>query len=101
MMTTLALPCLWFIAALISRVLPSRKERLWETFALIAVGVPILGILTWQHGPSAGFLALGAGATLLRRPPLDEVRHDHPAYRRVRPRLDELLGEAGGRPGVR
>jgi hypothetical protein len=30
--------------------------------------VPLLGLVTWQYGPVAGLIALGAGASILRWP---------------------------------
>ncbi|NDV63645.1 DUF2484 family protein, partial [Puniceicoccales bacterium CK1056] len=35
---------------------------------LIAVGIPILGFVTWQHGPWFGMLVLAAGMSVLRWP---------------------------------
>lgn len=59
---------LWLIAANIIGILPSRRSHWPQAYALIAVGVPLLGWLTLAHGPLAGLLALAAGASVLRWP---------------------------------
>ena len=39
-----------------------------RTDVLIAVGIPILGLVTWQHGPWIGMLILAMGMSVLRWP---------------------------------
>ena len=81
-MTTasLAMFCLWLLAAAAAGLLPPRWERRPSAAALVATGVPILGFLTWLHGPMVGLLALGLGVMLLWRPLPQEARgQDHPA----------------------
>lgn len=60
--------CLWFITANVVAMLPSRDHHWTAAYILFAVGVPLLGWLTLEHGPVAGMLALGAGASVLRWP---------------------------------
>jgi hypothetical protein len=60
--------CLWFVIANVIAMLPSRDRHWTAAYWLIAVGVPLLGWLTVEHGPVAGMLALGAGASVLRWP---------------------------------
>lgn len=60
--------CLWFVVANVIAMLPSRDQHWTAAFWLIACGVPILGWLTWVHGPVAGVVALAAGASVLRWP---------------------------------
>jgi hypothetical protein len=60
--------CLWLIVANLIAMLPSRDHHWRAAYALIAVGIPILGWLTYQNGPWVGLAALVAGASLLRWP---------------------------------
>lgn len=59
---------LWFLGANVAAMLPSRDRHWRRAYALIALGVPLLGWLTLAHGPVAGILALAAGASVLRWP---------------------------------
>ena len=69
-MTTLPLllSCIWVIAANVAGMMPSRRGHWPAAFVLIATGIPLLGLVTWQYGPLAGFVALGAGTSILRWP---------------------------------
>lgn len=67
-MTTLLLACLWAVAANVAGMLPSRRSHWPAAVVLIVTGIPLLGLVTWQHGPLAGLIALGAGASILRWP---------------------------------
>lgn len=60
--------CLWFVGANLAAMLPSRDRHWTAACLLIACGVPLLGWLTMAHGPVAGMLALGGGASVLRWP---------------------------------
>lgn len=60
--------CLWFVAANVVAMLPSKDHHWTAAYWLVACGVPILGWLTWEHGPMAGVVALAAGASVLRWP---------------------------------
>jgi hypothetical protein len=60
--------CAWFVGANVVAMLPSRDQHWTGAIWLIASGVPLLGWLTLMHGPVAGMLALGAGASVLRWP---------------------------------
>ncbi len=60
--------CLWFLCANVIAMLPSRDRHWTAAYWLIAVGVPLLGWLTVEHGPVAGMLALAGGASVLRWP---------------------------------
>ncbi|MDX5349890.1 MAG: DUF2484 family protein, partial [Paracoccaceae bacterium] len=37
-------------------------------YVLIALGVPLLGWVTWETGPIVGMVILAAGASILRWP---------------------------------
>ena len=64
----LGLACLWLIAANLIAMLPSRDQHWRAAYGLIAVGIPVLGWLTWVAGPFLGMAFLAAGASLLRWP---------------------------------
>ena len=68
MSPSLVLACLWLLLANLIAMLPSRDHHWRAAYALITVGIPILGYTTWQHGPLIGLLILAAGASILRWP---------------------------------
>ena len=68
MSLSVVLTCLWFVTANLVAMLPSRDHHWTAAYVLVACGVPLLGWLTMEHGPVAGMLALGAGASILRWP---------------------------------
>ena len=63
-----AAACLWLIATNLIAMFPSRDYHWRAAYALIAVGIPLLGWLTWEAGPIWGLAFLAAGASLLRWP---------------------------------
>lgn len=67
--TCLALVALWVLAANLPLLVADRWRRA-AGYALVALGVPILGFVTWQAGPVWGLILLGIGAALLRWSPL-------------------------------
>lgn len=64
----LILACLWLLTANLIAILPTRDHHWRAAYALIACGIPILGYVTWQHGPVVGLLVLAGGASVLRWP---------------------------------
>jgi hypothetical protein len=68
MTLSLVLACLWAVAANVLAMLPSRNNYWRRAYVLIALGVPILGFVTWQNGPWMGLLAMVAGMSVLRWP---------------------------------
>ncbi|MGR3344687.1 MAG: DUF2484 family protein [Paracoccaceae bacterium] len=68
MNTSLILALLWLVLANVVGMFPSKKKHWPAAYALIAVGVPILGYVTYESGPIFGLLALIAGASILRWP---------------------------------
>lgn len=68
MTPSLILACLWAVAANVLAMLPSRDNHWRRAYALIALGVPVLGLVAWQHGPWLGLLVLAAGMSVLRWP---------------------------------
>ncbi|MEP3347858.1 MAG: DUF2484 family protein [Litoreibacter sp.] len=58
----------WVIAANVLAMLPS-NDNLWRrAYVLIAIGVPLLGWVTYENGPWIGLLCLAAGFSILRWP---------------------------------
>lgn len=68
MSLSLTLAALWAAAANILAMIPSRDHHWRRAYVLIATGIPILGHVTWQHGPWVGLLVLAAGMSVLRWP---------------------------------
>lgn len=68
MPTSLILACLWGLGANLLAMMPSRDQHWRAAFALIVVGIPLLGYVTWQTGPFIGFLCLIAATSMLRWP---------------------------------
>ena len=68
MSLSLILACLWLVGANLIGMVPSRDHHWRAAYGLIAVGIPIVGYVTWQMGPLLGLLVLAAGASVLRWP---------------------------------
>jgi len=68
MSLSLLLAALWAIAANVLAMLPSKDYHWRRAYLLIATGVPILGLVTYQNGPWIGLLVLLAGMSMLRWP---------------------------------
>jgi hypothetical protein len=64
----LALCFLWLIAANVIAMFPSRDKHWRAAYVLIALGVPLLGWVTYEAGPIIGLVILAAGASILRWP---------------------------------
>lgn len=65
---SLILACLWAVAANVIAMMPSKDAHWSNAYVLIAIGIPILGYVTYQNGPWMGLLVLVAGASVLRWP---------------------------------
>lgn len=68
MTLSLILACLWALAANFLAMLPSRDNHWRRAYVLMALGVPILGYVTYQNGPVLGLVVLLAGMSVLRWP---------------------------------
>lgn len=68
MSLSLILAALWALAANVIAMLPSRDYHWRAAYVLIAIGIPILGYVTWQNGPWVGLVVLVAGISVLRWP---------------------------------
>ena len=64
----LLLACAWAVAANLAALIPSRDNHWRRAYVLIAVGIPILGYVTYQNGPWWGVAVLVAGMSILRWP---------------------------------
>ena len=60
--------CLWFVLAHVLALVPSRDNHWRRAYALIAVGIPLVGWVTASEGPVVGLLVLFAGTSVLRWP---------------------------------
>ena len=65
---SLILAFLWAVLANVLAMLPSRDRHWTSAYILVAIGVPILGYVTYQTGPLAGLLCLLAAMSILRWP---------------------------------
>ncbi|WP_171209794.1 MULTISPECIES: DUF2484 family protein [unclassified Ruegeria] len=68
MNTSLLLACLWGLAANVLAMIPSKDNHWTRAHFLIAIGIPILGYVTYQNGPWIGLIVLAAGMSVLRWP---------------------------------
>jgi len=60
--------CAWFLVANLGAMIPSKRHHWPFAYVLIAVVIPILGGVVYQHGPWIGLLVLAAAASMLRWP---------------------------------
>jgi hypothetical protein len=65
---SLAAACLWLIAANVIGMMPSRDHHWRAAYALIALGLPLLGWVVWDNGPWIGLVVLAMAASILRWP---------------------------------
>ena len=68
MTVSLVLACLWALAANLLAMMPSRNHHWRRAYLLMALGVLILGFVTWQNGPWIGLMVMAAGMSVLRWP---------------------------------
>jgi hypothetical protein len=64
----LVLVLVWLLLANVMAMIPSHDNHWQRAYFLIAVGVPLVGWVTYVNGPVIGLLALAAGASVLRWP---------------------------------
>jgi hypothetical protein len=58
----------WVVLAFAMAAIPSTDHHWRRAYILIAVGVPLLIWIIWQHGIIYGFVGLVAGGLVLRWP---------------------------------
>jgi hypothetical protein len=68
MILPLSLCLVWLVAANVIAMFPSRDKHWRAAYVLIALGVPLLGWVTYEGGPILGMVVLAAGASILRWP---------------------------------
>lgn len=68
MTLSLWLALLWIVVANVLALIPSKDHHWTRAYVLIAMGIPLLGWVTWQNGPWIGLFCLLAGASILRWP---------------------------------
>lgn len=68
MTLSLALACLWALIANVLAMTPSKDNHWKRAYLLIALGIPLLGFVTYQNGPWVGLLVMAAGMSVLRWP---------------------------------
>ena len=71
---SLILAAVWAIAANVIALFPSKRNHWPAAYVLIAVGIPILGYITYQNGPWIGLLCFAAAGSILRWPVIYLVR---------------------------
>ena len=64
----LALCLAWLIAANLIGMLPSRDYHWRAAYAMISIGLPLLGWLVWEGGLITGLVILVAAGSVLRWP---------------------------------
>lgn len=67
-MIPLGLCFVWLIVANLLAMLPSRDHHWRSAYVLIALGIPLIGWVTYVHGPLIGLALLAAAASVLRWP---------------------------------
>jgi hypothetical protein len=65
---SLILACSWALAANVLAMTPSKDNHWRNAYILIAIGIPLIGYVTYQNGPMIGLLVLVAGMSVLRWP---------------------------------
>lgn len=58
----------WAVIANVIAMFPSRRGHWPAAWMLIAIGIPIVGWVTFQNGPFVGLAVLAAGISVLRWP---------------------------------
>ncbi|MFW2588260.1 DUF2484 family protein [Sagittula sp. SSi028] len=68
MTLSLTLACAWAVLANLAAMIPSNDNHWFRAYVLIALGIPLVGFVTFENGPWVGLLVLVAGMSLLRWP---------------------------------
>ncbi|WP_420005779.1 DUF2484 family protein [Arenibacterium sp. LLYu02] len=68
MTLSLTLACLWVVLANLLALIPSKDNHWRRAYGLIALGIPLLGYVTYENGPWWGLALLAAGMSILRWP---------------------------------
>ncbi|NIZ59561.1 hypothetical protein DL239_01065 [Sedimentitalea sp. CY04] len=65
---SLTLAAVWALVANILAIIPSSDNHWRRAYVLIALGIPLLGYVTYENGPWWGLAVLLAGMSVLRWP---------------------------------
>ncbi len=68
MSLSLTLAALWALSANVLALVPSRDNHWARAYVLIALGIPLLGYVTYENGPWWGLAVLLGGMSVLRWP---------------------------------
>lgn len=68
MTLSLILACGWAVLANVLGMIPSKDDHWARAYVLIALGIPLVGFVTYQNGPWVGLFVLFAGMSVLRWP---------------------------------
>lgn len=68
MTVSLILACLWALVANVLAMTPSKDYHWRNAYILIGLGIPLLGFVTWENGPSIGLIVMVAAMSVLRWP---------------------------------
>lgn len=68
MTLSLTLAAIWALSANLLAMVPSRDNHWTRAYALIGLGIPLLGYVTYENGPWWGLAVLVAGMSVLRWP---------------------------------
>ena len=68
MSLSLIVALLWLVAANVIGLLPTKDQHWRAAYVLIAVGIPILGWVTYENGPIWGMAMAAGGVSVLRWP---------------------------------
>lgn len=74
MTLSLVLALIWLVVANLRAMFPSRDQYWRFAYGMIAIGVPVLGYVTYENGMWVGLFVLAAGASVLRWPVIYLVR---------------------------
>ncbi len=68
MSLSLIFACAWVVVACVGAMFPSKRNHWPFAYVLMAVGVPMLGFVTYQHGPIVALVVFMGGLSILRWP---------------------------------
>lgn len=68
MTLSLILACVWAVVANLLAMTPSKDNHWRRAYVLIAIGIPLLGHVTYENGPWIGLAVLVAAMSVLRWP---------------------------------
>lgn len=80
MTLSLIMACFWALTANLLAMLPSRDNHWRRAYVLIAIGIPLLGYVTYENGPWVGLISLAAGMSVLRWPVIYLTRWTRTAW---------------------